>query len=346
MAKRKPIIFSTASYGYLMQAMLNAGQFEVGEFARGLDKAGNPVAEVIPFPDGEFYHRLMTDVEGRKVIIVGGHIDDRETMELYDMANTLVDCGAGELRIVDPYYGYCTMERAVKRGEAVKAKYRARLLSSIPKAVAGNQIYFVDLHAEGIQHYVEGTLHSHHIYAKSVVVEAVKAQLLLRANNPTCKAIQRKALAEPFVFASTDAGRAKWVESLTRDMVAAGFNVTSAFIIKDRIAADKTKVRQVSADVKDRSVIIYDDMIRTGGSLREAADAYLKLGAVDVAAIATHCVMPGNTKDKLRDSGFFTHIAVTDSHPRSILLQDDFLSVHSIAPLLAKTVANGRLQLG
>ena len=343
-SNKKPILIATGSYGYLAAAMISSGYFQAGKLGRGQGDKGEPLLEDKPYPDGERYHRLLTDVEGRKVVLVGGTIDDRETMELFDLANTLVDHGAQELKLVVPYYGYSTMERAIKDGEAVKAKYRARLLSAIPQAVTGNLIYLLDLHSEGIQHYFEGGLHARHVYAKPVVIESVKA-MLVRDAGATTPAQIKAALERPFVFASTDAGRAKWVESLTSDMNKLGMAAQSAFIIKRRVSGSASEVRDISADVDDALVIIYDDMIRTGGSLLKAAAAYRDKGARSVSAIATHCLMPGATREKLAASGLISHIAVTDSHPLALSLQNDFLSVHTISNLLAEKVSKGRMQL-
>jgi phosphoribosylpyrophosphate synthetase len=108
------------------------------------------------FPDGERYSRIMTSVDGREVVVIGGTISDADTLELYDLASAIVKYGARRLTVVIPYFGYSTMERAVKRGEIVTAKTRARLLSSIPQAGAPNRVLLLDLHAEGIPYYFVG----------------------------------------------------------------------------------------------------------------------------------------------------------------------------------------------
>ncbi|MBS2009008.1 MAG: ribose-phosphate diphosphokinase [Cyanobacteria bacterium SZAS TMP-1] len=346
--KNKPILFATARYEYLKAAMLASGRFEDGIVARGMDDKGAPLVEEKAFADGERYHRLMTDVEHRHVILLGGTIDDRETMELFDLGNLLVDRGALELKIIIPYMGYSTMERAVKPGESVKAKVRARLISAIPKAALGNTVFLVDIHADGVQHYFEGNYQGRSIYAKSVVFDSVKKLLLKRAGIPAvggdAKA-RAAALATPFVLASTDAGRAKWVESLTTDLVAMGYKAESAFIIKRRLSGTKTDVRDISADVAGKLVIIYDDMIRTGGSLIKAAQAYRDKGALDVVALATHAVIPGSSCEKLKASGVLSCVLVTDSHPNAVANANDFLVVNSIATLLTDAVLKSRAEL-
>jgi len=344
----KPILFATARYEYMKAEMLRSGRFVDGYIARGLDDKGTPVADDKPFPDGERYHRLMTDVEHRPVILLGGTIDDRETMELLDLGHLLVDRGALELKIIIPYFGYSTMERAVKPGESVKAKVRARMISSIPRAPLGNLVFLVDLHAEGTQHYFEGHCQGFLVYAKDFVFDSVK-QILLKhfgispvGGNAAARA---KALASEFVLASTDAGRAKWVESLTTDLVRLGRTAESAFIIKRRISGSATELRDISADVAGKIVIIYDDMGRTGGSLIKAAKAYRDKGAIDVIAILTHGVLPAGSVAKLRASGMFGNIYVTNTHPSAVAQQDDFLVVNSISSLLTDKVLKSRAEL-
>ena len=118
------LVFATSAYGYLGARHRRRRRWELGAVERRT------------FPDGEHYQRIATDPADRDVILVGGTIDDAATLELYDLACGLVAAGAYRLRLVIPYFGYSTMERAVKHGEVVTAKTRARLLSSIPQASA------------------------------------------------------------------------------------------------------------------------------------------------------------------------------------------------------------------
>lgn len=344
--KRKPILFATSAYRYLADEMLASGKFIEGRIARGMDKQGTPIEDEVPFPDGERYTKLMTDVEDREVILLGGTVSDAETMELFDLGNVIVDEGALKLQTVVPYYGYGTMERG-KAGEAIKAKYRARLMSAIPRAQQGNRFYFLDLHAEGTEHYFENGANTRHMYGKGFVVRA--AQKLVRdwmkANRGAAKGVavgSSHEFEDAFVLASTDAGRAKWVESLARDMSKRGMHVSPAFIIKRRVTGSDTEVRDISADVVGKLVIIYDDMIRTGGSLLKAAKAYLEKGAAAVLVISTHGVMPGVSLTTLRDSKLIGKIVVTNSHPNAVALADgEFLETVSISELIVTYLTKG-----
>src|SRR3954447_24463120 len=116
------IVFSTRAYAYLAAELC-----AVGKLRRG-------TIEVNHFPDGERYQRVIDDVSGADVVLVGGTVSDADTLELYDLACAIVKYGARKLTLVIPYFGYATMERAVKAGEVVTAKTRARLLSAVPPA--------------------------------------------------------------------------------------------------------------------------------------------------------------------------------------------------------------------
>lgn len=292
-------VFSITEYGYLADALLPLGKFQRGTIERNV------------FPDGEHYLRIASDVLDQHAVVIGGTISDTATLELYDLACAIVENGASTLTLIAPWYGYATMDRASKAGEAVTAKNRARIFSSIPAAKLGNQILLLDLHSEGIPHYFEGSLHPVHVYGKPVI-----------------HSLARELAGRDFVIGSTDAGRAKWVESLSNEL-----GVRAAFVYKRRRGPAETEVTAVSTRLSGETVVIYDDMIRTGGSLLNAARAYRDAGAGMLFAIATHGEFAGDAFSRLRASGLFEAIACTDSHPRAQALRSEGLMVRPVAEL-------------
>ena len=298
----KKVIFSIPDYKYLQEEILQLGDFESGEI------------EVKIFPDGERYQRILTPVNGRDVVLIGGTISDSDTLEIYDLAYALIKYGARSIRIIFPYFGYSTMERAVKIGEVVTAKSRAVMFSSLPRTSLGNHFIFFDLHSEGIPHYFEGQVLINHVYCKPIIIKAA-----------------RELAEDGFVMACTDAGRAKWVESLANEM-----GVNAAFVFKRRLSGDKTEVTSISADVNGKDVVIYDDMVRTGGSLVNAAMAYKEAGAKKIFTITTHGLFNNDALSKIRKSGVIEKVIATNSHPNSLKLESDFLKVESIAPLIVE----------
>jgi ribose-phosphate pyrophosphokinase len=295
------IVFSITSYHYLLQKVL----------ATSLNLLAGEM-QIETFPDGEMYHRFITDLKNKEVIIIGGTCTDKDTMELLDIAEGSIQCGAKSVTIVVPYFGYSTMERMVHPGEIVKAKNRALLLSSIMIGNISNKILLFDLHSEGIPYYFDKNVRVQHVYCKQLIMQAAM-----------------QLGGDDFVMAATDAGRAKWVESLAQEM-----NVSAAFVYKNRQSGTATSTTGINAQVTDKTVIIYDDMIRTGGSLMQAAALYKSKGAKQIFVITTHGLFCNNALEKIADQGIIQKIICTDSHVNTNANLHPIVSVISIADLI------------
>jgi ribose-phosphate pyrophosphokinase len=300
---RRRFVFSTAADAALAAQLC----------ARGIGEPGEVEREI--FPDGERGLWLVSAVVDADAVLVGGTATDADTLELYDLACALVESGLHGLTLVVPYFGYSTQERPSRPGESVTAKTRARLLSSIPLPSGGIRVLLVDLHTAGLPFYFEGGVRPVHVSARPLFAEAI-----------------RTLAPEGCVVASTDAGRAKYVEALANDL-----GVDASFVFKRRDGGD-TRVLAVSARVAGQHVMLYDDMIRTGSSILAAAEAYRDAGASRITALATHGVLPGDALARLQRSGLFTGVVVTDTHPRARTLAGDFLQLRSVVPLLAEAL--------
>lgn len=311
MIKNHTVILPIGTYTYFAKELHEALGHE----------SNNIVKEPITydFPDGETYSALGFDPRGLNILIVGGTIDDAHTLSIYDIACAAAKYGAASITLIIPYFGYSTMERAnpQKPWEVVKAKTRARLLSSIPLAYRGNTAMMIDLHAD-ITHYFEGAIHPIHLYAKPIIL----------------KAIEEIGLSKT-VLASPDAGRAKWVESLAGEI-----GLPAAIALKNRVSGSKTELKAISGDVCSKRVILFDDMIRTGGSLINAGKAYKEAGAKELHVIATHGVLPNGSIDRLKAANLFEQVIITNSHSRTQKLSElyGFLKVISAAPVFAEAV--------
>lgn len=305
MTSRK-LLFTIASYGYLEPSFLAAGDFERGAIERK------------SFPDGERYLRIADDPWGRDVVLLGGTPTDLDWLELYDLGYAISRAGARSLSMVIPYFGYATMERAVRPGEVVTAKTRARLVSAIPSCEGGTRVFLFDLHTDGIEFYFDDSHSTHHLYGAPLITASIRRLMGDR----------------PFVLGATDAGRAKWVQSL-----AGTLGVEPAFVYKRRDSkTGDLAFTGINADVRGHEVVVYDDMIRTGSSLLQAGRAYLAAGATKVHAIASHLVLPAGSLEKLRGAGVFENILGTDSHPGSQKLAGVPGALSSVAELLVPAV--------
>ena len=302
----KKLLFTIPSYAYMLPSFLAAGDFEVGDIEHKI------------FPDGERYLRLAADSWGRDVVLLGGTPTDLDALEVYDLGYAISRAGAHSLALMMPYFGYSTMERAVRPGEVVTAKTRARLISAIPPCDGGMRVFLFDLHTDGIELYFGDSHITHHLYGAPLITAAIR----------------RRMGDRPFVLGATDAGRAKWVQSLAHTL-----GVEPAFVYKRRDPDNGSLgITGINADVRGKEVMVYDDMIRTGSSLLQAGRAYLAAGASAVHAIASHLVLPGGSLDKLRAAGVFQSISGTDSHPGSQQLTGVEGAVTSVANLMARAL--------
>ncbi len=290
------VIFFTRSYEYMSSYYADA--YELGQVDYKI------------FEDGEFYQRIKTDVRGREVVIVAGTISDTDTLELYDLAAGCAQYGALSIELVIPFYGYSTMERAAHYGEIVKAKSRATLLSEIPRTSLGTKIFLFDLHSEGLSYYFNSNVNTYHLRAENIWKHWIEA--LDEAN---------------LVIGSTDAGRAKWVEKLAQET-----HAEAAFIYKKR-NAEGTKISAINADVQGKSVVVYDDMIRSGSSMIQAIQSYQNQGATKVYCIATHGLMLDNCTQKILDLGV-ERLAITNSHPSAVTQKNSKVEVLDISTLV------------
>jgi ribose-phosphate pyrophosphokinase len=303
----KKLLFVSSTYAYMADDFAQHGDFERGSI------------ESKVFPDGEIYRRVVDDPWGRDVVLLGGTPSDRDWLEVYDLGSAISRAGARSLSIVMPYFGYSTMERAVRPGEVVTAKTRARLISAIPPCEGGTRIFLFDLHTDGIEFYFSDAHTTHHLYGAPLVTGL----------------IQGIAGNAPYVLGATDAGRAKWVESLAKRLTC-----EPAFVYKRRDPqTGELAVTGINADVGGKLVVIYDDMIRTGSSLLQAARAYRDAGAREVHAVASHLVLPGDALDRLRGSGLIASINGTNSHPGSEKARAAGGQVTAASKLLADAVA-------
>jgi ribose-phosphate pyrophosphokinase len=262
------------------------------------------------FADGEISHVFPVDIAGRDLIIVGATHDDASQQELLDLINGSWYWNARSINVVVPFLGYSTMERAKPAsGEIPKGITRTR---QIFKA-RPDFVFFVDLHSEAVLHAHGGNVSTFHIQTDSLFVEHISHLGL-----------------DDYVLVSPDYGRSKWVAGMASRL---GCPHTAAD--KDRFARDQTMVNQVSSVVRGKTVIIFDDMIRTGGSIIQTAQRCLEVGAAKVLVMATHLVLCGRVREHFAESGI-GRVLGTDTYPG--IREDDLVETISVAPLIASVL--------
>ena len=297
----------------------DASRYFARNIARELDCPLGTVERKV-FDDGEQYYRIQIDttggIAGKDVIYVASTNTDAALLELYRVGCALASYGTRRRFFVIPYFGYSTMERAVKPGEVITAKTNARMLSSIPNSGLGNVFLFCDLHVSGLLQYFEGPCQMHEVYGQEPLIAAIAKELGIE---PTPPSTVRGAAAVPteeenptLVFGSADLGRPLWVESFAKR-----FNAGMAFIRKKR-NMNKTEVQGVPiGDVRGKKVVIYDDMTRTAGTLIKAAVAYLANGATEVIAVLSHLALANQDIVRKIEESPIKKVIATNSHPMS-----------------------------
>ena len=260
------------------------------------------------FSDGELSFRYTETVRGSDVYIVQSTVNGSDNLiELFLMIDAAKRASAKHVNVVIPYYGYARQDRKDKPRIAVSAKLMANLLT----ASGASRVVSCDLHAGQIQGFFDIPLD--HLNGSSVFVPYVK-----------------KLNLENVIFASPDAGGTERVRDYAKY-----FDCEFVICDKTREKANEVKSVEVIGEVKDKDVIIVDDLIDTGGTIAMASNVIMDKGAKSVRAIITHPVLSGNAEENIENSSLI-ELVVTDSIPLNI--RNKKIKVLSIAGLFAKAI--------
>jgi ribose-phosphate pyrophosphokinase len=250
-----------------------------------------PLTETIvsTFSDGEIMVQIKENVRGSDAFVIQPTCTpvNHNIMELLLMIDALKRASAGRITAVIPYYGYARQDRKAQPRVPISAKLVANLI-----AVAGaSRVLSIDLHAGQIQGFFD--IPVDHLLAAPVILDYLKKNNLL--NN--------------IIVVSPDAGGTERARAFAKKI-----NAPLAIIDKRRDAPNISKVMHVIGEVKDKDALIIDDMIDTGGTLVQAAEALKEKGAKRVFAACTHAVLSGPAIDRLNNS-VLEEIIVTDTIP-------------------------------
>ncbi len=269
-------------------------------------------ASVTRFSDGEVYLQILENVRGADVFVVQPTCQpvDTNLLELLLLIDALKRASAQRITAVMPYYGYARQDRKDKPRVPISAKLVADLLTT----AGASRTLTLDLHAPQIQGFFNCPVD--HLFASPVLVNYFKTLDL-----------------PDLTLVAPDAGGVERSRFLAKKM-----NAPLAIIDKRREDVDVTEVMHVIGDVRDRTALITDDMIDTGGTLVKAAEALLDNGARRVYAAATHPVLSGPAVERICKSPI-EEVVVTNSIPLRPEAQNcGRIRVLSIADLLANAI--------
>jgi len=264
------------------------------------------------FPDGEIYVRCLESVRGKEVFVIQSTYSPSDNlMELLIMIDALKRASARSICAVVPFFGYARQDRKTKSREPISAKLVANLIT-----VAGaTRVISVDLHAGQIQGFFD------------IPLDNLTAVLLLGSY------FKDKELKNPVIVAP-DVGAVPRATEFSKGIR----NSTQAIFVKKRLSPDEVKTSRLIGEVKDKTVILVDDAIHTGGTMINAAEEVLRKGAIEVYVGATHGVFALDSLEKLEKSPI-KEIVVTDTMPVSQRTNlPSKVKVLSVAPLIGEAI--------
>lgn len=280
------------------------------------DSLGLPLgkSKVGTFSDGEISVDINETVRGCDVFIVQSTCSpvNNNLMELLIMIDAFKRASAGRITAVMPYYGYARQDRKAKSRDPITAKLVADLIT----AAGADRVLTMDLHAPQIQGYFD------------IPVDHMLGCPIL------ARYFVDKGLAErdDVVVVSPDLG------SVTRARKFADkLHAPIAIIDKRRPKANVSEIMNIIGDIKGKVCILIDDMIDTAGTISNAANALIDLGAKNVYACCTHGVLSGPAFERINDSAIEELVMLnTVKLPERDGLEK-FTSI-SVAPLLANAI--------
>jgi ribose-phosphate pyrophosphokinase len=234
-------------------------------------------------------------------------------MEHLIMVDALKRASAKRITVVLPFYAYARQDKKHRGREPISA----RLMADLFKTAGADRLIAVDLHADQIQGFFDGPVD--HLMALPILAEYVK----------------KKYSGQKMAVVSPDAGRIKVAERWSARLGGAPL----AFIHKTRRTdrPNETVANRVVGDVRNRMCVLVDDMIDTGGTIVNAAEALMADGAAGVIIAATHAILSEPAVDRLKNSPA-TEVIVTDTLPLAPGSEFDKLTCLSIAPLISRAI--------
>ncbi len=260
------------------------------------------------FADGEFEVSFEESIRGCEVYLVQSTFPNSDNlMELLLMIDAAKRASAASIIAVMPYFGWARQDRKDKPRVSIAAKLVADLLTT-----AGvDRVITMDLHADQIQGFFD--IPVDHLYASSVFIPYIQSLKL-----------------ENLVIASPDVGGAKRANSYAKYL-----NVPLVLCHKQRAKANVVAQMTVIGDVKDKDVILIDDMVDTAGTITKAADLMMSSGARSVRALCSHAIMSDPASERV-DNCALTEMMFTNSIPFNKNCKK--ATILSVARLFADTI--------
>lgn len=262
------------------------------------------------FPDGESDVRVDEDVRGNDVFVLQSTCSpvNENLMDLLLLLDALKRASAGRITAVMPYFGYARKDRKDEGRVPISSK----LVANMIVAAGADRVLALELHAAQIQGFFD--IPMDHLYAAPVFVEH----------------FEKKNIENPVIVAP-DVGGIKLARAYAKRL---GGDL--AIVDKRRVDPGLAKAMHLIGEVKDRDVLLMDDMIATGGTMAEAVRVVKGEGCRRVFLAATHGVFAGPAVERFRELDA-EEIAVTDSIPQMDAVKE-FVTILSAGALLGQAI--------
>lgn len=266
------------------------------------------------FANGEIYVRFGESVRGCDAFVIQSHCApiNHWLMEQLIMVDALKRASAKRITVIAPFYGYARQDKKHRGREPISA----RLVADLFRTAGAHRLISVDLHTAQIQGFFNGPVD--HLWALPLLSEYVR------------KRVDRTRLT----VVSPDAGRVRLADQWSDRL---GAPLAIIHKRRDPSVPNQVRVHELVGQVAGRTCVLIDDMIDTGGTIVQAAEALRENGAADVIVAATHAVLSGPAVDRLKN-GSISEVIVTNTLPLSEDRIFPQLTVLSIAPMIARAV--------
>tara|TARA_B100000686_G_scaffold348796_1_gene440708 strand:- start:132 stop:1064 length:933 start_codon:yes stop_codon:yes gene_type:complete len=265
------------------------------------------------FSDGEIYIEINENIRGNSIFIIQGISSpaNDNLMELLLCIDALKRSSAKNITAVIPYFGYARQDRKVVPRTSISAK----LVSNLITKAGADRIVTVDLHAGQIQGFFDIPVDN--LFATPIFARHIK----------------RKIKSKNLICVAPDVGGVERARALGRKL-----DIGLAIIDKRRPTPGKSQVMNVIGNVKGKNCIIVDDIIDSGGTIVNAADALIKREAKEVHVYVTHGVLSGDAVEKIKKSKI-KNLVVTDTIDNSVKVKKSRnIEILSISNLLAEAM--------
>lgn len=272
-------------------------------------------AEVKNFADHEIFVEIKENVRGEDIFVIQStsYPANDHIMELLIAIDALRRASAKRITAVIPYFGYARQDRKVAPRTPISAKLVANLLTS-----AGvDRVLTLDLHAGQIQGFFDIPVDN--LYSAPVFVSDIKQNFN----------------GDNLVVVSPDVGGLVRARAIAKKI-----NADLAIVDKRRPVAGVSEVMNIIGEVENRECIIVDDMVDSGGTLCNAAEALIERGARSVHAYITHGVLSGKAHEKIANSKLKSLVITNSIQQNEKNLAVKNIKIINIASLLGQAIKN------